>query len=131
MLAGFGRGTNLIRVLGVRCGQNYGAHLRISQHAREISPAGQRRELIRIQGVDRDVDRGQSLARERLGKLGEQVAVRGHRDLFDPGDPAHAPDQLDDALAHRRLAAGQPHLADAELCEHADHALELLERQDG
>ena len=42
---------------------------------------------------------------------------------------AEARDELDDALADRRLAAGQPHLADAEPREHRDDTRDLLERQ--
>ncbi len=55
-------------------------------------------ERVRVEGVERDVDRTQPGGRERRGELVEQVAVGGHHDLLDAGDAREPADQLDDPL---------------------------------
>jgi len=101
------------------------------EHPRQVPAPGERREPLRIQRVERDVDRGQARGRERGGEIPEQMPVRGHHHLLDAGDPHHPTDQVHDPLADGRLASGEADLADAEPGKHGDHPLELLERQDG
>ena len=58
------------------------------EHAAELAATGDGAKPIGVERVERDVDAGEARARERRRKLGEHVAVRGHHDLLDPGDPA-------------------------------------------
>jgi hypothetical protein len=99
------------------------------EHAAELAAPGDGAKPIGVERVERDVDAGQARARERLGQLGEQMAVRRHHDLLDACDPCEPRDELDEAPAYGRLAAGQPDLADAQASEQRDDLLELLERQ--
>ena len=63
----------------------------IPASTRARSPrAGQRAEPIRIERVDRDVDRRQPGRGERRREVGEQVTVGRHHDLVDPGHRARS-----------------------------------------
>ena len=66
-------------------------------------------------------------AAKRIGLLGEQHAVGGHREIGEAGlCRQHAHERLQIA-AQQRLAAGQPELVHAERDEDIDERADLLE----
>ena len=67
---------------------------------------------------------------ERLGVALEQVAVGRQRELVQAaGSRRSIATSARQLAAHERLAAGQAHVADAHLDEHAHQPLDLLEAQ--
>src|SRR5207248_1256002 len=66
---------------------------------------------------------------ERLRLLRQERAVRRQREL-EVGNRGELPHELLHVAADERLAAGQPHGADAERGEDADDAHDLLEAQE-
>ena len=78
----------------------------------------QRAEGGVVDRVEADGDAVEAGARERLGLLRQQRAVRREREL-EAGNRVQQLDEVLDVAAHERLAAGDPHDAHAELGEDA------------
>src|SRR5713101_4740100 len=72
---------------------------------------------------------------KRLGNLGEQVAVRGHRDVEffarKREQIGQFPHELHDAFAQQRLSSGQPDLGNPEADQNARHPQIIFKGQLG
>src|SRR3546814_11280389 len=85
----------------------------------ELAPAGDRLELVGVQGIERDVHPLDAEAGQLLREAAELAAVGGEGELVQRAAVEVArerAEQLHDVAAHQRLAAGQAQLA---------HALEI------
>ena len=87
-------------------------------------------ELLGIERVQRDVHTRKPCLTQLVGHARQQHAVGGERDVLDAGRVVDVAHQVDHALAHQRLAAGQAHAFDAQVREHANHVRDLLDTQD-
>ena len=99
-------------------------------HLGEPAPAGDPPELRLVEGVERDVDALHAAVGELAGEAAELAAVGGQRQLVEGARPEvarHGAEEGHDALAHQRLAAGDPELADAEIDEGRAEPVEFLE----
>ena len=101
-----------------------------AEHLRQRVAPGHVEEAVLLERVDRDVEARDPGGRERRRVALEQVAVRRHREVLEPVDGGEAGGQGGELLPNERLAAGQPHIGDAERDEQRDEALDLLERED-
>ena len=101
-------------------------------HLGEAAPAGDLRELRGVERVERDVDPPDAAVGELGREAAELAAVGGQRQLLERAGlevARHGAEEGHDALAHQRLAAGDPELLDAEADEGRAEPVELLERQ--
>ena len=98
------------------------------EHARgtEVAAAHAPEHLL-VVAVEAHRDAAQAGARERLGLLGEQVAVGGEREVGEARDRGEALDQAREPVAQQRLAARDADLLDAERHEEPREPLDLLE----
>jgi hypothetical protein len=92
--------------------------------------AGEFRHPFRAQRVETHGDPAQPSLAQSPGLAPEQDAVGGEGEIADGLLPGQQPHQGRKIVAQQRLAAGEAHLADAEVGEHADHPLDLLEGED-
>ncbi len=100
------------------------------EHARDGEvDVVQRCEGRVVERVEADGDAVEAGARERLGLLREQRAVRRQRDL-QIRNRREQLDEVFDVAPDERLAAGDPDRPHAERGEDADDALDLLEAQE-
>jgi hypothetical protein len=96
-------------------------------------PAGDGRELVRVQCIDRHVDPPHPDLRQLRRILGELAAVRGDRQLVEVAGAKMArqrPEQVHDVAPDQGLAAGHAQFADAEAHEGAAQAVELFQAED-
>ncbi len=101
-------------------------------HLGEIAPAGDLLELGGIERIDRDIDPPHPMAGKFSGIFRKLAAIGGERQFFKRARfemAREAFDQRHDALAHQRLAAGQPQLLDALLNENRADPVQLLDGQ--
>ena len=96
----------------------------------QIPAARDGMELLGIERVKRDVHARKPRLAQLVGHARQQHAVGGERDVLDTGHVVDVAHQVDHALAHQRLAAGQSHAFDAQVREHANHVRDLLDAQD-
>ncbi len=96
----------------------------------DLPAAGDLAELVRVEGIEAEVDPAQAAGPERLGVLGKADAVGGQAELLEP-EGAELLDQGHAVAADQRLAAGDAHLAHAQALRHADDADNLLVAEDG
>ena len=71
------------------------------------------RELLGVERVEAHVDALESGIAQLGGVARQQRRVGGERDALDALDRAQLADEVGHAVAHERLAAGEPDLADA------------------
>jgi hypothetical protein len=83
-----------------------------------------------VQRVQRNVEALQTSLDQRSGEPVEQDAVGCQRQIADALDGREHPDKHGQVAPDERLAAGQPHLVDAESREHSHKARDLLEAED-
>ena len=86
------------------------------QNLVEFAPAGDRPELVCVEGIERDVDALDAMRREFGGVLFELGAVGGHGQFVERAAREMArqrADQRHDPAPHQRFAAGQAQLAHA------------------
>ena len=101
-------------------------------HLVEPAPAGDLDEFLGVAGVEGDVHPAHARRIEPFRMARQLAAVGGERQLVECAAPqvaAQALEQLDDALPHQRLAAGDAELAHAQAHERAAQPIELLQRQ--
>ena len=97
-------------------------------HAAKVAAAGDPGVSRGVEAIERDVGAADAMRGERHGMIGEVRAVGGQRQLVErargevPRQPA---DEIDEALAHQRLAAGQAQLAHPLPDEPGRQAVEL------
>jgi len=91
--------------------------------------AGDPVELPGVERVERDVEARDPRLPERRGEAPEEVAVRGERDLLDPGGRADVAHHVEEVLAEGGLAAGEPDAPDAERGEDRDQPGEIGARE--
>ena len=96
----------------------------------DVAAAGDGAEALGVEGVDADVDPVDAGRAERRGEAGELGAVGRQRQVLEAGEGLQPPHDVEQVLAHQRLAAGQPHPPDAEPHQGADHRLDLLRREE-
>ena len=120
--------TTMLTLTGVRPGRE--RDLDALEHVgdREVDVV-HRAERRVVERVERHRHAIQAGVGEPRGHARQQRAVRRQRDVVDAGQRGEARDQLVDAAAHERLAAGDAQLLDAHAGERARQALDLLERQ--
>lgn len=83
-------------------------------HARHAAASGERPVTVGIEGVERDVDRGQT-RRFEVGSLSRQDdAVRGHRALLEAADTTAHRDEADNPATNEWFVAGEADLRYAE-----------------
>ena len=117
---------------GAARGANAGEHVIVS-----VGHAGDAGEAVGIDRVHGNRDAGQAGILERLREIGEQMAVGGERDVerarrrFGVGraELGEVANEIHDAFAQKRLAAGEANLGDAHPDKHARHAQIVGERQ--
>jgi hypothetical protein len=98
----------------------------------EIAPAGDLLELGMIKCVHRNVDPAHPMGHQFIRKLGKLAAIGSQRQFFQGTGaqmPPHAFNQRHDALAHQRLAARKPDLANALFNEGRTHPVQLFQRE--
>ena len=81
-------------------------------------------ESGRVERIEADVDAAKTGGDQAIAALGEQMAVGGHREVFD-AQSMETRDVVLDAVANQRLTAGDADLANAEMQEDASEAVEL------
>jgi hypothetical protein len=95
----------------------------------EVVAAGDKAELLGLEGVQGDVDPVETGLDEPVEVLLEQVAVARHGHLVE-AEVLQPADELDDAAPHERLAAGDADLVDAELQAGLGEEEHLFEGED-
>ena len=100
------------------------------QHFFQVVAPGDVLEPFPVERIQMDVDPPQSGVVELLGVLGQQDAVGGQGQVLDAGDRHQLANQLGEAFADQRLAAGDAQLADAHGDRNLNKMLDFLERQD-
>src|SRR5262249_37941452 len=99
---------------------------------RQITPAGDRLEALRIERVERNVDAANASSLELGGKLGQLAAIGGQGQFVQAAVAEvsrQAAEQPHDVLAHQRFAAGNPQLADPLVDESRAQTIELLQAE--
>ena len=100
------------------------------EHVLDLAQAGHVAELRRVERIEGYVDARESRIPEFRGHLGKQDAVGGERYVLDLRNIVNLADEVHDALAHERLAAGEAHAADARLDRPTREVGNFLDAQD-
>ncbi len=99
-------------------------------HPVELVEACQRDESITAKRVEAHRDAPQARRGEAVDLILEQDAVGGEREIGEPRLAGNHADQRREIAPQQRLAAGEPHLVDAQREEHVDQPCDLFEVQD-
>ena len=102
------------------------------QHLGQAAPAGDARELGRVQRVQRHIHPAHPGGMKLGGEAGQLAAVGGQGQLVQRAGvqmPAQALEQPHHVAAHQRLAAGDPELAHAARDERAAQPVQFLQGQ--
>ena len=96
-------------------------------HLTQVAHAGDGAKALRIQAVEADVQALYAGVGQRPGQLHQLRAVGGHHQFAQAGQRGDLAAELDDALAHQRLAASEADLAGAVGHEQRGDPLDLLQ----
>ncbi|EKD60276.1 MAG: hypothetical protein ACD_54C00842G0001, partial [uncultured bacterium] len=102
------------------------------EHLRKPPPAGDFGKFRIVQRVNRDVDPLDANRRQIAGVFAQLRAVGGQRQFLQRARlqvPRHRLEEGQDALAHKRLAAGDAQLFDAHADESGAKPVEFFQRQ--
>jgi len=103
------------------------------QHPGQVPAPGQFAEQVGLEGVHGDVDPTDARRRQLGGEFLKPCAIGGQGQLVQGAGlevPGQGVDQAHDALAHQRLAAGDPQLAHPQIHKARGDPVQLLEGQD-
>ncbi len=92
--------------------------------------AGDAGEALGPQGIEADVDALQTGPGQVAGVVGQEGAVGRHRQVVDAGNGRDHAHEIGQAQPGEGLAAGEPHLADAQLGGGANDEGQLFVAQD-
>ncbi|MNO69834.1 hypothetical protein D3C76_606970 [compost metagenome] len=109
---------------GAACGVDAGNHLV------QVAGAGQLLEAPGVEAVEADVQARDTGVEQWLGQAAQLRAVAGQAQFTQAGQGGDAPAQLDNALAHQRLATGEADLAGAQRDEAFGHLEQFFEAED-
>ena len=101
-----------------------------THHPREGVAAGDLKEAITLQPIDRDVDALDPRFDERRRVPLQPVSVGGQREVGQPRDPRQPADQTRKVATNQGLSPGQSDRVDTQRDEDADQPLHLLEAED-
>lgn len=82
-----------------------------------------------VERIETNVDAAETGGDETVAAFGEEVAVGGHREIFN-AESMEACDVIFDAIADERLTASDANFPNAEVQEDAGKAVELRPRED-
>src|SRR5438128_1567259 len=100
------------------------------EHPIQVASLCDAPELVRIQGVQADIDSLQTRPFERLNFLCQKCTVRGQAEVFEPLNGGKLFNQAVKTLSHERLTACQPNFLHSELHEQSCQSGDFFKRQD-
>ncbi|MCY1352793.1 hypothetical protein D9M69_391110 [compost metagenome] len=100
------------------------------QHLVELVATGEGGEAFALQRIEADVQAGDPGGTQVAGHGGQLRTVGGDRQVVQLAARAEAAEQVEQVLAHQRLAAGDANAFDAEADEGVRHRVEFFEGKD-